>query len=190
MPDFGKPDVTGRSSGKLNGRAGRNAKPPPGEPWIWLTREFLRSPAYRSLGVNARRLLDFLHIEHMSHAGRENGKLPAPYDQLEEFGLSRRLIHEAIEELVAAGIVRVEQRGGQFDGARTCSLFRLTLYPDHEGRAPTNEWKRVTAEQIKAAAGTRKQKKLKRAEWKKKNRVHESEPVKCTRVNPSMTARQ
>ena len=47
MSRFGKPDATGRSSGKLGGRAGKLMKPPQGEPWVWLTRELLASDAWR-----------------------------------------------------------------------------------------------------------------------------------------------
>ena len=63
---FGKPDATGRSSGKLSGRAGRLRRPPKGEPWVWMTRELIASPAMRSLSLTARRLLDFLMIEDMT----------------------------------------------------------------------------------------------------------------------------
>ena len=33
-----------------------------------LTRELLRNDAWRSLGINERRVVDFLMIEHMSKA--------------------------------------------------------------------------------------------------------------------------
>src|SRR5262245_28723444 len=66
---FGKPDVTGRSSGTLAGRHGKVMRPPPGEPFIWLTREVIESDAWRSLGINARRFIDFLLLDQMNNAG-------------------------------------------------------------------------------------------------------------------------
>ena len=68
---FGKPDATGRSSGKLSGRARRLRSPPRGESWIWLTRELLESPAWRALNPNARKLIDFLLVEYMAMQARK-----------------------------------------------------------------------------------------------------------------------
>ncbi len=57
MPAFGKPDATGRSSEKRAGRAAKAHRPPKGEPWVWLTRELLASPAWRHQSVNTARLV-------------------------------------------------------------------------------------------------------------------------------------
>src|SRR5689334_15062718 len=81
--------------------------PPPDEPWIWLTRSMLESDAFRALGINARRVLDFLQLEHMAHAGQENGRLFAPYRQLVLFGIPRSEISGAIEQLEALGFIEV-----------------------------------------------------------------------------------
>jgi len=96
-------------------------RPPKGEPWIWLTRDALRSPAWRALGINARRLIDFLMIEHMSHGGKRNGYLLAPREQLEEFGIGHRHITAAIEEAKAARLIDVKRGTG-----RRPSTFALT----------------------------------------------------------------
>jgi hypothetical protein len=48
------------------------------EPFVMLPRELIASDAWRSLGINGRRLIDFLLLEHMGHGGKENGKLKAP----------------------------------------------------------------------------------------------------------------
>ena len=89
---FGKPDATGRSSGKRTGRRKKLRQAPEGEAWVWLTRDLLESPAWNALSPNARKFIDFLLIEYMAHAGFENGALVATYDQLAEFGLSRRFL--------------------------------------------------------------------------------------------------
>ncbi len=46
--NFGKPDPTGRSSGKLTGRSASLMRPPDGEPFVWLTRELVGSDAWQA----------------------------------------------------------------------------------------------------------------------------------------------
>lgn len=145
-----KIDQTGRSAGPYSGRSGRVYRPPQGEPWIWLTLELLSSPARRALSINARSIFDFLLIEHQSHAALENGRLKAPYDQLEAFGVSRRLIRPALAELHAAGLVRCTRPGGMMGGDRVPALYRLTMYAA-DGEPATNEWRSASAEAVIAA---------------------------------------
>jgi uncharacterized membrane protein len=68
----------------------RTNRPPAGESFVWLTRDLIRSDAWRSLGINVRRFIDFLWLEHMAKGGQQNGKLKAPHRQLEKFGISVR----------------------------------------------------------------------------------------------------
>ena len=145
---FGKPDATGRSTNRLGGREGKLRKPPKGEPWAWLTRELLTSEAWRALGVNSRRLIDFLLIEHMNHAGTQNGHLVATKDQLVEFGLSRRLISDAVRECVFFGLLRVKKGGRSYGNIKRPARYRLTFYADMGGAPATNEWKAITAERV------------------------------------------
>ena len=78
-----RPNNTGRSSGKLSSnRAKKLLGPPKDEPWFWLSHELVSSPAWRSRSINCVRLIDFLMVEFMNHAGTENGNLKATYDQL------------------------------------------------------------------------------------------------------------
>lgn len=134
--DFGKPNATGRSSGKLTGRDAKLMRPPEGEPFVWLTRELVASDAWQARSRHCARLIDFLLIEHMNHAATENGNLKATYEQLVQFGFSRRKIVGAIEEAERLGLVRC-QRGGK----RRPSTYRLTFYSDRDRSPPTNEWK-------------------------------------------------
>ena len=133
---FGKPDSTGRSSGKVGGRRGKAQKPPAGEPWCWLTREMLASQAWRSLSINARRFMDFLLIEHMNHAGTENGGLKATYQQLEQFGLHANKISAAIVDCEKAGLIASE-RGGM----RVATTYTLTWLPSRHDTPASNKWK-------------------------------------------------
>jgi len=165
MPCFGKPNRTGRSSGKHAGRLGRLNKPPKGEPWVYLTQELLSSPAWRAQSINCRRLIEFLLDERMNHAGQENGKYMATYDQLHAWGIPRSEISGAIREAEFLGLVR-RQRGTGLTDLKRPSLYRLTFYADFEGHPPTNEWKGKTPEAIAEWKKDRSQNRKKRA-WKK-----------------------
>ena len=149
MSAFGKPDATGRSSGKRTGRASKAHRPPKDEPWIWLTRELLNSPAWRARSINTVRLIDFLCVEHMNHAGTENGNLMATYDQLVAYGLTRSAIRMAVEEAKFLGLIRF-RRGGRWAGTNQPSIYRLTFLADRDGNPPTNEWKGKTEDEITA----------------------------------------
>ena len=147
MSSLGRPTATGRSSGKRRGRAGEAHRPPKGEPFVWLTRELLTSPAWRNRSVNTIRLLDFLMVEHMNHAGTENGNLKATHEQLRAYGLSANSIRDAIEEAEFLGLIRFT-RGGRWASSNQPSLFRLTFQADRDDNPPTNQWKRRSEEQI------------------------------------------
>ena len=149
MPTFGKPDATGRSSGKRAGRARKLNSPPKGEPWVWLTRELLASAAWRARSINTMRLIEFLLVEHMNHAGTENGNLKATYDQLTAWGLTRSEICAAIDEAGFLGLARFE-RGGRWSGTNQPSTYRLTFLADRDSNPPTNEWKGKTEDEISA----------------------------------------
>ena len=128
-------------------------RPPDDQPWCFYSLELLRSPAWRGQSINCRRLIEFLEIEYMQHNGYENGNLKATYDQLVDFGISRKLIHQSIVEAEERGLVEV--MFGLYRGfARTNPThfrltFRRTREPDELGRTiwrePTHDWKRFIA---------------------------------------------
>lgn len=93
---------------------------PPGA-WTPEPLELLESDAWRSAGINTRRFIDFLKREHMRHGGKENGKLKAPWRQLETYGIGARRIGEAITEAERLGLVEVHRHG-----MRTASTYTLT----------------------------------------------------------------
>lgn len=111
-------------------------RPPVGEPWVWLTRELLSSDAWRSAGINARRLVDFLLIEHMGSAGKANGKLKAPHRQLVTFGIGPKYVADAIREAESIGLVECH-RGGM----RVATTFSLTWLPEHDGTPAADQWR-------------------------------------------------
>jgi hypothetical protein len=146
----GRPDATGRSSGRLAGRAGRNARPPEGEPWVWLPRDLLCSWAWRSLSLSARRFIDFLLIEHMNHAGTANGNLMATYDQLVGFGIRRNSIAAAIRDAQGVGLIECS-KGPRLIATR----YTLTFYAVNDA-APTNRWRFYRGKPLRRIAAVRK----------------------------------
>lgn len=125
--------------------SGKIAGPPKGKPWVWVTRELMLSTAWKSMAVNTRKLVDFLLVEHMSKGGKENGRLLAPRQQLEGFGIGARHISPAIEEAVALGLVDVRRGTG-----RRASVYSLTWLPLHDGSMPTDRWQSVAASEGKS----------------------------------------
>lgn len=144
------PNATGRASGKQSGKAQKVATPPRGEPWVWLTRELLHSPAWCSMSINCRKLVDFLMCDHMNHAGLENGDLMATYDQLVSYGLTRSQISPAIREAEYLRLIRVE-RGGRRAGTNQPSTYEMTFLPvmRPSPREPTNDWRKTTEADVK-----------------------------------------
>lgn len=165
-----KPDATGRSSNKAQGRRNKEALEPE-KPFVGISRALLCSPAWRAQSVNCRRLIDFLLVEHMNHSGKVNGRLKAPYDPsrdpetldrpcLRDVGIKGRHAAAAIQEAEFLGLIRVE-RGGRWNDSNQPSLYRLTFLHtvnEHQiAEPPTNEWKQRTDDQIKKWQGERRE---------------------------------
>jgi hypothetical protein len=108
---------------------------PPGEQFVKLPRDLLRSDAWRSLGINEHRLIHFLMLEHLSKGGKHNGQLKAPYAQLEAFGIGARFVGPSILQVEALGLVACS-RGGM----RVATTYALTWLPLHDGTPATNDW--------------------------------------------------
>ena len=107
--------------------------------FVMLPRALIQSEAWRSLGINARRLIDFLMIEHMRHWGKKNGLLLAPRQQLEQFGIGTRYISGAIEQAERLGLVDCRRGVG-----RSPSVYGLTWLPMSDGNQPSNRWRSIT----------------------------------------------
>ena len=143
---------------KLSRAAGR---PPDGEPWVWHTLDLLSSVAWRGRSINCTRLIDFLEIEHLRHGGNENGALLAPYIQLVNFGITRRLIAATIREAEKRGLVRVERGGKRGTTMTELSRYRLTFLWTKtrkngfwDWQLPTDDWKHVKGDAIGPTSGT------------------------------------
>jgi hypothetical protein len=86
-------------------------RPPHGEPWVWLTRELLESDAWRTASKWTRRFVELLMIEHMAHAGTENGRLICTADQCVASGIRRGEVTKAQRDAVARGLVYKSEEG-------------------------------------------------------------------------------
>ena len=110
--------------------------PPKDAPWIWLSRDLVRSAAWRAQGLNARRFVECLMIEHMAKGGQHNGKLKAPYRQLCALGIDAHYVAGAIREAEEVGLVDCI-RGGM----RVATMYALTWLPLHDGTPASNRWR-------------------------------------------------
>lgn len=100
---------------------------PANEPKIYILKELLSSPAYRSLSAKAMLVYqDFLAKRIMHGAGSvkksdgskikkwkciNNGKIVYPYSEAEKNGISRRNFRNAIDELQGKGLIDITHIG-------------------------------------------------------------------------------
>jgi len=151
MSGIGNPKVDAR--GRSGPRKTNGAMKIDG-PFVPHRLDMLTSPAYRVLSRAALQVLTRLEVEHMGHAGQDNGALPCTYDDFVEHGIHRQAIGPAINECVALGFLRVTERGRSGNGAfRSANKFRLT-YIATRGVAPTDDWDAIeTDEEAERKAG-------------------------------------
>jgi hypothetical protein len=120
-------------------------RPPSGEPFIWLTRRMMESPAWRAMSGNARQVVDRVLLELMAHGGHENGRLPVTYSDLEAYGVRRNSIRPAIAEAVALGwLEHLPGRPARGMGKGWAQTFRLMWLADENG-PPKSDWQRFTS---------------------------------------------
>ena len=140
-------DAKGRSTGRLKAHPKSKLE----GPFIAHTRDLLASPVWGVLTLADRRVLDRLELEHMAHAGTENGNLKCTYTDFENHGIRRASIAPALRRLETLGLVETIERGriarGEF---RFPAIYRLTYVG---GNIPaTDDWKRhATPESVERA---------------------------------------
>jgi hypothetical protein len=145
------------NSPEISIRRNRNTIPK-GEPFIWQTQEMLSSPAWRALPSPARRAIDRISLEHMHHAGTENGKLIVTYDDFENYGIDRHSVRLGILAAQALGFIVVTDAGHAGAGdTRRAARYALTWLDRWDGAPRTNEWNRIEtlADAKKAVAEVR-----------------------------------
>ena len=130
------------------GRTGSHSARPRGrksgqidEPFIVHRRSMLESSTWGSLTLAARRILDRLELEHLSHAGRENGSLPCSYRDFETFGVRKASVKVALDLLILCGFLRITELGRAGNGEwRRVAKYRLTYLRTLDAE-PTDDWK-------------------------------------------------
>jgi hypothetical protein len=135
------------SRGKLSG---------PPEVFVWHTVTLKASMAWRGKSASLCALLDALEVENMKHAGLDNGRLMATYNQLVQFGMRRNSIRGAIREGIRRGLLRLTEHGrNPTTGKGILSRYRLTYLPTVDA-PPTDEWKRYLVAKSLPGAQSRK----------------------------------
>jgi hypothetical protein len=124
-------------------KAPQSALPPELKPFAMIPRDVLRSDAWRSLGINERRVIDFLLLEYLSKGGRENGGLKAPYRQLVSLGIGARHIASAIAGAERRGLIAC-YRGG----LRVATVYTIAWLPMPDGSMPAQAWRAFRASNL------------------------------------------
>lgn len=149
-------DATGRSTGRQR-HFGPSKKWKFEEGFVGLTKSLLESPAYRALNLPALKILTALQIEHLTHGGMENGRLLAPYRQLQaNWRISPKNIKVAISLLEALGIIRCTSNGQRLGGRPNAATYALTWLPTADGELPTMDFERVSKAQAQAITEARR----------------------------------
>jgi hypothetical protein len=143
-----KTDAKGRSTGQLVHFAGRAKRWKLEGQFIPHTLDMRESPGFRALTMPARRVLDFLELEHLRHGGAENGNLLAPYAQLVTWGVTKRDIAPAIATLVRFGFIRRTEHGQRLGGRPNATRYALTWLPTSDGQLPTEDFRKVSRSDV------------------------------------------
>jgi hypothetical protein len=148
------------------GRAGerkfcKKNRPPEGEPWIWLTHEMLASPAWRALSPNGLRVIVRVMIEHMRHAGTENGNLIVTHDDFIDYGIRRNSVADAIKNANASGFLDSRRGKRSYGKHRRPTVHTLTWLPvNGDFTTITNRWKTRSKELERSTTKKRKEGKM------------------------------
>lgn len=114
------------------------------EAFVVHRRTMRLSPAWQALPDNARRVLDRVELEHMSHGGADNGNLPITYTDFAGNGIRRASVALAIRQCVELGFLEVTLKGYRAGaGFKVPSRYRLTYVFGPKSAsfgAPTDEW--------------------------------------------------
>lgn len=111
-----------------------------GVSWVPIRQELLQHPAWRRRPIALARILERLEIEHMRHAGKENGALFVTFDQFVAFGISRKFVHPMLKLGEALGLLQVIQTDNWIGDVRPPNAYRLCYLPEKGKKAPTDEW--------------------------------------------------
>lgn len=115
--------------------------------WMAFTVLFLSSDSFRSLSINAYRVLFRVIVEHLQNGGAENGNLIVPHRQLQDWGVTAENAADAIDELVFKGLIKV-RKGRAGDGKAHPNIYTLTFDVLSTGGRATRDWKNKSSQDI------------------------------------------
>ena len=118
--------------------------------FVQVARDLLESKAWKAMGLNDRRALDFLMLEYLRQGGKRNGRLVAPRRQLEQHGINRNAVTDTINNLQRLGLIDLQVGVG-----RRPHLYGLTWLHHADGSPPTHRWKRCNTIAEAIIAGRR-----------------------------------
>ncbi|MBT3990524.1 MAG: hypothetical protein HOE97_08400 [Rhodospirillaceae bacterium] len=102
--------------------------------------EWFDSPAYRSLSLTARCLLnEFLYVYRPSRNGHLVVSVETAAKRLNK---SEETCRNAYYELMETGFLVLSEEARYINGR--AREFRLTIYPSNNGREPTDDWQQWT----------------------------------------------
>lgn len=100
--------------------------------------EWFESPAYRSLSLTARCLLnEFLNVYR---PGRNGHLVLSVETACERLKISEGTAREAFHDLMERGFIILSEDANHLNGR--AREFRLTILPTNNGREPTDDWRR------------------------------------------------
>lgn len=113
----------------------------PQAPFVIHRAAMRTSEAWSAIDHNTKKFLERLELEHMKHGGKDNGRLPCPYNDCVEYGMRRETIARSIHRAVVCGFIEITRRGRRSAAGANPALYRLTYLPNFDGAWPTDEWK-------------------------------------------------
>jgi hypothetical protein len=142
-------DKSRTSGGKTQSLVIKHTAPPRDQGgWMAITREFLESPAYRTLSVNGRKCLDRLIVEHIGHGRQHNGRLIVTHDQFYDYGVTAESIADGLDELAFKRLISMA-KGRAGNGTAHPTIFTITFDGTHDGAPASNGWRSVTMDDAK-----------------------------------------
>lgn len=155
------------------GKRRKHHGPRKDEPWVWMSRDLISSPAFRALSGNGLKIIFRVLEEHMSHGGQENGELIVTHAQFADYGIRLASVAQAIQEAEYMGFIAVD-RGTAYRGGHEPNVYRLTWFGDFRDAPATNNWKGIDDPHIAVWKERKKQKaELKLTRKAKRPRVSE-----------------
>lgn len=122
-----------------------------GQAFIAHRLEMIRSPAWQAMPIPLGRIIERLEVEHMAHAGTQNGRLLVAFSHFEAYGVSKRKIKALLELGEALGLLKVGRHPDDTKwDIRPPNTYLLTYIPEQGKRAPTDEWRSIGQERADA----------------------------------------